>query len=264
MRDHVFDSAMPRIALAALITALVLLALAVSMTATDAATKQPPKSIVLGRTINTPDSGCPNSGRCQVVARVTGIQMQADGTQELFRAPSDGRVVAWWLRLPALTKAQIKSFSDLFGGGPSAQIAVLRRGKLGRARLVGESPVQALDAFLVKKGTTRFRLAKALRIKEGDYVGLTAVTWVPAFAVGLNGDENSWLASRPKARCNTPPSSDRGRFMAYYKQTDAHSAPNSVRPYRCTYKTARLLYWARVVPNAPQQQTGGSPPPPGS
>src|SRR5439155_2714420 len=146
MRDHVFDSAMPRIALAALITALVLLALAVSMTATDAATKQPPKSIVLGRTINTPDSGCPNSGRCQVVARVTGIQMQADGTQELFRAPSDGRVVAWWLRLPALTKAQIKSFSDLFGGGPSAQIAVLRRGTLGRARLGGESPVQARAA----------------------------------------------------------------------------------------------------------------------
>ena len=260
MRHHVFDAAMAQKALAPLI-ALILLALGVGMAATNAATKRPPKSIVLGKTVNYPESGCPNADRCQVIARVTGIQMHADGVQEPFRAPSDGRVVAWWLRLPALNKAQIKSFSDLFGGGPSAQIAVLRRGKLGRARLVGESPARPLDAYLGKKGRTRFRLDQPLRIKEGDYVGLTAVTWVPAFAVGLNGEENSWLASRPKARCNTPPSSERERFTAYYRQTDAHTAQSSVKPYRCNYKTARLLYWVRIVPDAPQQQTGGSPAP---
>jgi hypothetical protein len=234
------------------------------MAVTNAAPKKAPKSIVLGRTVNYPESGCPNTDRCQVVARVTGIQMHADGIQEPFRAPTDGRVLAWWLKLPSLSKSQIKSFSQLFGGGPSAQIAVLRRGKLGRARLVAESPARPLDAYLGRKGMTRFRLEQPLRIKEGDYVGLTAVTWVPAFAVGLNADENSWLASRPKARCSTPSSTDRNRFAAYYRQTDAHTAPSSVKPYRCVYKTARLLYWVRIVPDARQPETGGTPAPPAS
>ena len=51
------------------------------------------------------------------------------------------------------------------------------------------------------------QLAKPLRIKEGDYVGLTAVTWLPAFAVNLDAAGNSWLASRSERRCATPSSS---------------------------------------------------------
>ena len=67
----------------------------------------------------------------------------------------------------------------------------------------------------------RYRLAQPLRVKEGDYVGLTAVTWVPAFAVNLDAAGNDWLASRPKRRCATPSSSRPKRFEEYYRRNDA-------------------------------------------
>ena len=104
-----------------------------------AATAAGGKSVVLGKTTNYPVSGCPKAAGCQVVARVTGIQMKADGLDHPFVAPATGRIISWWLKLPQLKPSYIKSFSDLFGGPPSARIAVLRRGAQGRLRLVGRS-----------------------------------------------------------------------------------------------------------------------------
>jgi hypothetical protein len=214
-------------------------------------------SIVLGKTANYPESGCPEVRGCEVVARVTGIQMKADGVDHPFRSPANGQLVSWWLKLPQLHDSQLRSFSELFGGSPSARIAILRRGKRGRVRLVRQGPTEQLREHLGTKGRVRFRLAEPLRIKEGDYVGLTAVTWTPAFAVSLDAVNNVWLASRAKDRCSTPSSQDPQRFAAYYKTTDAHLEPSTVRRYRCLYRTARLLYWARVVPDAVQPQPGG-------
>jgi hypothetical protein len=210
------------------------------------------KSIVLGKTTEYPASGCPATDRCEVVARVTGIQMRASGVDHPFRAPSSGQIVAWWLKLPALRASQMKSFSDLFGGGPAARIAILRRGMGGRVRLGGQSPTEDCKPHLGARGRVRFRLLEPLRVKEGDYVGLTALTWVPAFAVGLDPVGDAWLASRPERRCDTPSSRDPDRFARYYKRNDAHSETSTVREYRCTYRTARLLYWARLVPDEPQ------------
>jgi hypothetical protein len=220
------------------------------------------RSIVLGKTNNYPESGCPNSQGCEVIARVTGIQMKADGVFHPFRSPADGQLVAWWLKLPKLRATQLKSFSELFGGSPAARIAVLRRGERGRVRLVRQGPTEQLRARLGTKGRVRFKLVPPLRIKEGDYVGLSAVTWVPAFAVGLEEFGNAWLASRPKERCSTPSSSSPERFADFYKKNDAHLESSTVRHYRCLYRTARLLYWARVVPDttpAPEGGTGTEP-----
>jgi hypothetical protein len=214
-------------------------------------------SIVLGKTANYPDSGCPETRGCEVVARVTGVQMKADGLGHPFRVPIDGQLVSWWLKLPELRETQLRSFSELFGGSPSARISVVRRGKRGRVRLVRQGPVEQLRAHLGAKGRVRFRLAEPLRVKEGDYVGLTAVTWVPAFAVGLSAADNVWLASRSKDRCSTPSSQNPRRFAAYYKTSDAHVETSTVRQYRCLYRTARLLYWGRVVPDPTPQPGGG-------
>ena len=85
----------------------------------------------------------------------------------------------------------------------------------------------------------------------GDYIGLTAVTWIPAFAVNLDAAGNSWLASRPKRRCETPSSTRPKRFAEYYRRNDAHLESSTAKLYECTYQTARLLYWARIVPEAP-------------
>jgi hypothetical protein len=209
------------------------------------------RSVVLGKTPDYPDSGCPAADRCEVVARVTGIQMRAAGVDHPFRSPVDGQVVAWWLKLPTMRPSQISTFNSLFGGDPAARVVVLRRGVRGRFRLVRQSPTQALRSDLGARGRVRYRLSEPLRVKKGDYVGLTAVTWVPAFAVDLDAGGNEWLASRPKRRCATPSSSRPKRFKEYYRRTDAQLESSTAQEYRCTYQTARLLYWARVVPDAP-------------
>jgi hypothetical protein len=235
--------------------ALLLTAAAVATAAKRQAT--PPKSVVLGKTANYPDPGCPAADSCEVVAKVTGIQMMADGTAQPFRAPKDGTIVAWWLKLPTLTETQLRSFNSFFGGDPSARLAILRRGVKGRFRLVRQSETQSLRSKLGKKGRVRFRLAQPLRVQEGDYVGLTAVTWVPAFAVHLDGTQNFWLASRARRKCDTPSSRDPKRFAAYYKRSQAHLQTSTARPYQCTYRTARLLYWARIVPDPESPPPGG-------
>ena len=208
------------------------------------------RSIVLGKTPSYPESGCPATDSCEVVARVTGIQMRAAGVDHPFRAPVDGKLVAWWLKLPTLRSTQVDTFSSLFGGEPAARVVVLRRGVNGRFRLVRQSATQPLRGDLGARGRVRYRLAEPLQVKEGDYVGLTAVTWIPAFAVNLDAGDNEWLASRPERRCSTPSSSRPKRFKEYYRRTDAHLESSTAQEYRCTYQTARLLYWARLVPDA--------------
>jgi hypothetical protein len=215
-----------------------------------------PKSIVLGKTTTYPSPGCPNTSTCEVVARVTGIQMMADGVAHPFRAPKAGTVVAWWLKLPRLSATQMRSFNSFFGGDPAARIAVLRRGIKGRFRLVDQGPTTSLRADLGKPGRVRYKLAQPLRVQAGDYVGLTAVTWVPAFAVNLDATQNYWLASRVRKLCATPSSKDPKRFAAYYKRNQAHLQASTAKLYQCTYQTARLLYWARIVPDQqPAMQT---------
>ena len=74
----------------------------------------------------------------------------------------------------------------------------------------------------------------------------------------LDGSQNYWLASRARSKCDTPSSKDPKRFADYYKKTQAHIQQSTVRLYQCTYRTARLLYWARIVPDP--QATPQTPP----
>jgi hypothetical protein len=229
-------------------------ATALTATAIAVAAKAPaaPKSVVLGKTATYPNPGCPTPANCEVIARVTGIQMMADGIPHPFRAPKTGTLVSWWLKLPKLSDTQLQSFNSFFGGDPTARIAILRRGLKGKFRLVRQSPTQSLSADLGKKGRVRYQLQQPLRVQAGDYIGLTAVTWVPAFAVNLDGTKNYWLASRARSRCDTPSSKDPKRFAAYYKRNQAHLESSTAIPYQCTYRTARLLYWARIKPDPVQ------------
>ena len=113
-----FDSQMGAKRLIAFAAAL----LALIVTATGlAARPHTAASIVLGKTVNYPSSGCPETKGCEVVARVTGIQMVADGADHPFRVPSNGQLVSWWLKLPQLRDTQLRSFSELFGGNPAAR-----------------------------------------------------------------------------------------------------------------------------------------------
>lgn len=217
------------------------------------------KSIILGKTKNYPDPACANARTCQVVARVTGIQMAADGVRRPFQVPEDGQLVSFWLRLPNLTESQIKSFNKLFGGEPAARVAVLRHGVRARYRLVRQSDTFPLKDELGSKGRVTFRLSQPLEVKKGDFIGVSAVTWLPSFAVGLRAAGNFWLASRPQSRCETPSSRDMKRFERYYKRNDAQLQTSTAKTYECTYQTARLIYWARIVPGEPQPPAADTP-----
>jgi hypothetical protein len=207
-----------------------------------------PKSIILGKTKNYPAPACAAPRTCQVIARVTGIQMAADGTANPYLIPKDGQLVSWWLQLPKLTDAQIKSFDKLFGGEPAARIAVLRKGLKGRYRLINQSETVQLRDKLGSKGRVTIRLPQPIPVRKGDYVGLTSVTWMPSFAVGLGARGNFWLASRAKKRCATPSSSNLKAFQRYYKTNDAQLDKSTAKLYQCPYQTARLIYWARITP----------------
>jgi hypothetical protein len=249
--DHVFERMMRSPVLRFALIGCALLTCAATALAAAQPHGSASKSIVLGKTPEYPESGCPATEECEVVARVTGIQMTAGGVDHPFRSPVDGQLVSWWLKLPNMRSTQISTFNSLFGGDPAARVVVLRRGLRGRFRLVRQSETQPLRSDLGANGRVRYRLPQPLQVKEGDYIGLTAVTWVPAFAVNLDADGNEWLASRPKRRCATPSSARPQRFKEYYRRTDAQLETSTAQEYRCTYQTARLLYWARIVPDAP-------------
>src|SRR5919108_5832727 len=112
--DRVFDVRVRAKAVAAVLVMSV--AAFATTVASSGAGSRASRSIVLGTTPTYPSSGCPSTHGCEVVARVTGIQMRAAGVNHPFRAPVDGQIVAWWLKLPELRRSQIKSFAGFFGG----------------------------------------------------------------------------------------------------------------------------------------------------
>ena len=64
--------------------------------------------------------------------------------------------------------------------------------------VVAKAPLQKLTDYFGQ--TAQFPLAQALRIRKGQYVGLTVPTWAPALQIGL-GSDTSWRSSRAAAGC---------------------------------------------------------------
>jgi hypothetical protein len=107
-------------------------------------------------------------------------------------------------------------------------------------KLKSQSPVEDLSDFLGQ--TTTFTLDSPLRVKPRNIVALTVPTWAPAFAINQSAD-TKWQASRKRGKCNAT-----ADILAGTPQ----DAVDSQRSYGCTYRTARLLYSATVVPDPNQ------------
>jgi hypothetical protein len=108
---------------------------------------------------------------------------------------------------------------------------VLRTGNKLHARLIASGELQKLEPYF---GTTaEFALQKTIPVKKGWIVALTVPTWAPALAAGLGGD-TSWRASRGKGACDD-------------SQAQTAQAPNQIGQYYCLYRTARIVYSARIV-----------------
>jgi hypothetical protein len=193
--------------------------------------------VVLGATGDTPSPACPDSP-CEAIGSVTGFQTAAGGVSQPFKAPFDGKVVAWGLSLSRPNANQREFFNDFYQPPPQAQIGVLRRipnKNPPQFKLVRKSPVVNLSPYLGSQ--VEFALEHPLTVLEDQVVALSIPTWAPAFAVGIGGD-NTWRASRKRGECTRTQDIQASRPQVRV---------DSDRQYGCFYTTARLLYTATVV-----------------
>jgi hypothetical protein len=213
---------------------VVLIALAASPDASNAARKV----TVLGATNATPRPACPSSP-CEAIGSVTGFQVTAGAVRRPFRAPYNGKIVAWNITLSKPKASQMSFFNDFYDSPPQARIAVLKlvTGSSGppRYKLLRQSPTVVLTPYLGK--SPMFALDRPLTVRAGNVVALTIPTWAPAFAVGL-GDDSGWRASRQPGKCTR---------TTDIQQSRPQQKIGGEKRYGCFYRTARLLYTATLV-----------------
>jgi hypothetical protein len=173
---------------------------------------------------------------------VTGFQTVADGQAGLYKAPSNGTIVAWSVRLGNVDKPDQDIFDGFFPdnkfkGKSSIRLAILKPKGKAKYKLVRQSPAMALEKKLGSEPI--FTLRKPLRVKKGQRIGITSVTWASNFSTNLPSKDNQWLASREKGAC-------KGQKNA--KEAKPQQKIGSTKKYGCRFDASRLLYWAYFVP----------------
>lgn len=186
-------------------------------------------------------SNCPEDP-CVAAYQMTAYQGRSGTLKNPFVIKRAGYIVGFSVALGKLTASQIEFFNGRFGQDPQVQLSILRRstrkGKLGNHRLMAQTPIYDVGAFLGSAPT--FALAKPLRVGKDARVALTVPTWAPVLdTVDLAGS-NWWRASRPKDACGkgdqlSPPS--------------VQEEIKSIVDYGCTYFKSRLLYTAVYIPD---------------
>ncbi|MDQ3849929.1 MAG: hypothetical protein M3296_04860 [Actinomycetota bacterium] len=174
---------------------------------------------------------CPRP--CLAVSRTTGYQAKVGPDRSLYRAPADGRLVAWSIALGNPGPTQVAFFAERLGGQAQAAVVVLNPAAKLRSRVVAKAPLVRLNPFFGR--VVQFPLARSLPIKKGQFVGLTVPTWAPALQIGL-GSDTSWRSSRGAHSC-----SDTATQTALVGTRRSAS-------FRCLYRTARLAYSATFIP----------------
>jgi hypothetical protein len=182
--------------------------------------------------VNLPEAApsCPDNP-CQAVSRTIGYQAKVGPTRGVVTVPKDGSIVSWTIQLGKPGDKQTAFFNEKLGGEATAQIAVLRPGRKLRYRVVALGDVQKLAPYFGQ--TVEFPLATTIPVKKGWVIGLSVPTWAPSLAINLPTD-TSWRASRKKGGCEDT-------------QTQTAAAAGAVPQFYCLYRTARLMYSARIV-----------------
>jgi hypothetical protein len=232
--------------------------LAIVLVAVLVASAPAERANVLGKTRTAPKPACPDKPRteateCQITGQVTGYQRSVDGKANLFKAPRNGKIVAWSVDLAKPSKQERRVFGNAastreFGESPTAGIAVLRKKQNAEFRLQRASPILEVQSYYGDQPI--FTLRQPLRVKKGNIVALTTATWLPAFAFKGQGRDDVWVASRNRKNCEIPnrvPADERLDY--FFAHTKPHRNVGSDRKYQCEYDNARLLYWAYFVPN---------------
>jgi hypothetical protein len=215
------------------------------------------KASVIGRTASTPAPNCPTpdvdnppaNETCQVVNRVTGFQINADGRSGPFKVREPGTIVAWSADLSRPSKTEQTFFAEEISnsGPPAARLSVLKPKGQGQFKLTKQSPVVALDPYLKERPV--FTLTDPLRVKKGTVIALTTTSWIPDLAVKGAAATDAWRASRDPGQCGTEPNDTPSENETDLKERSRpHQKVGGTRAYACTYSGARMLYWAYFVP----------------
>jgi hypothetical protein len=140
---------------------------------------------------------CPDS--CQAVSHTTAYQVKVGPDRALYRAPANGRIVAWTLALGAPNPQQVAFYTKQLGGPATAAIVVLASEAKLKHRMVAKSPLMTLTPFLGR--TVEFPLDMSLPILKGQYVALNVPSWAPILKLEM-GLDTSWRSSRPRDACS--------------------------------------------------------------
>ncbi|WP_040600695.1 hypothetical protein [Patulibacter medicamentivorans] len=187
---------------------------------------------------------CPEA--CSVVTRTTGLPTSIAGDRNIFKIPSNGRVVAWTVTLGApATKDRAALQKQL--GRAKAQLVILRRGKSVAATVVGASSAKTLDPYF--GGSVTFALPKSLAVRKGDVIGLSVPSWAPVLVQGYDAN-TSWRASRPRGRCGGTTDE---RKQDYYVDTTLAAGKSGT--FNCLYKSERMAYSATFIPTPVPKKT---------
>lgn len=186
--------------------------------------------------LTTQSSCVPQAKRCFAVGKVTGFMVQVGGRRNQYRVPRSGRIVSWGLTVGKPAKKDIAFFDKTFAPNPSARLAVVRelKSKRGTYRLVGQSGTVQLKPFFGMQPA--FGISSPIRVRRGDMIALSVITWAPAFKVNL-ADSYAWRADRARRDCEK------------VTQGSAHTKRNSKKRYQCLFRQARLLYHAELDPS---------------
>ncbi len=173
---------------------------------------------------------CPDN--CQAVTRSTGYQAKVGPSRDLYRAPANGRIVAWSIALGKPGPKQTAFFTERLGGASQAAIVVLAPAKKLVRQVVAKAPVQNLTDYF--GSIVQFPLERSLPVKKGQFIGLTVPSWAPALQIGL-GSDTSWRSSRAADGCGDTAT-----------QSALVGSRRSVA-FACLFRTARLTYSATFI-----------------
>ena len=204
--------------------------------------------IELGSQAQPANPNCP-AEECVVAVRVTALQGRAaGGPKNPYYIRRDGSLVAFTVTLSRPNDEQIDYFDDNFGSPAQVRLSVLRRGGTRQTRLnyrlLAQSEGFQVDDYFGSSPT--FVLEQPLRVRRGNWIGITVDTWAPMYA-STTSRSDWWRASRAKGSCAG------SRSLEQFAMGEL--GQESV--FGCTYHAKRFLYTVTYVPdNRPTEEQG--------
>jgi hypothetical protein len=230
-----------------LIAAAVASLLVIAATTTWAATAAPRPGTQLGGTVQLGGTNvpvrtpvCPAGVKPQscvfVMTRVTALQTLTNGNGSPTTVKQAGQLVGFTVGLAQLSSNSrtaasfAKTLNAKYGGGPTAQITVLRPGTNNRWSVAAQGPVVQLQRYLGY--VVQFPLSTPIPVRPGEAIGLTVTTWAPILSYNLAPKLYSYRQSR-SLDCNSVGA-----------QQNAQIKIGAAATYACAYPGTRAEYSA--------------------